>query len=132
MRHFYGMTAGASSTTPGSSVDVWRMWRVTRAMSTTQGDVARGWVPDVSTFGARLALVRQRMGWNIKEAAEECGLPVASWRNWEAGKQPRDLVGVCRRISDRTGAQVQWLVFGSPSRQVCSYFPSALGELVAA
>ncbi len=41
------------------------------------------WVPDTSTFGARLALVRQRMGWNLKEAALACQLPQGSWREWE-------------------------------------------------
>ena len=53
---------------------------------------AHGWRPDLSAFGARLALVRQRMGWNVKEAADHCRLPPQSWRSWEAGRTPRDLV----------------------------------------
>ncbi len=70
-----------------------------------------GWVPE-DTFGSRLAQVRQRMGWNIKEAAQECGLPPQSWRNWESGHAPRDLAEVCRKISEHTGVSAEWLVFG--------------------
>lgn len=68
-------------------------------------------MPDDEAFGARLALVRQRMGWgNVKEAALACGLPVESWRGWERdGRLPRDLVGTCRAIAQRTGADVNWL-----------------------
>lgn len=71
-----------------------------------------GWVADDSSFGARLALIRQRMGWgNVKEAALGCGLPVESWRGWERdGRMPRDIVTTCRRISDRTGCNLGWLI----------------------
>ena len=74
--------------------------------------MARGWVASDDTFGARLALVRQRMGWgNVKEAAIACGLPVESWRNWERdGRLPRDLFSVCRAVSERTGADLGWLM----------------------
>jgi transcriptional regulator with XRE-family HTH domain len=71
---------------------------------------AHGWRPDLSAFGARLALVRQRMGWNVKEAADHCRLPPQSWRSWEAGRTPRDLVAVCQRIAETTGADVAWLL----------------------
>lgn len=72
---------------------------------------SRGWRPDDSSFGARLALVRQRMGWgNVKEAALACGLPVESWRNWERdGREPRSYIAVCQKISERTGADMAWL-----------------------
>lgn len=75
------------------------------------------WVPDASTFGARLALVRQRMGWgNVKRAAEECGLPVQSWRTWERdGVTPNRLVTIAMAIATRTGADYLWLVHG-PAR----------------
>src|SRR5262245_32692478 len=52
----------------------------------TDIDEARavGWIPDGSTFGARLAMVRQHVGWgNVELAATECGVPVQSWRRWE-------------------------------------------------
>lgn len=75
------------------------------------------WAPDDSTFGARLALVRQHMRWgNVAEAARQCGLPIESWRNWEEGKRPRDLVEVAKAISDRTGCDARWLVMG-PTRE---------------
>ena len=76
--------------------------------------VPSGWVPDASTFGARLALIRQRMGWgNVKEAALACGLPVESWRNWERdGRQPRDYMRICQVIAERSGVDMTWLAVG--------------------
>ncbi len=71
-----------------------------------------GWTVDDSEFGARLALVRQRMGWNIKEAARECGIPAASWGTWENGAMPRRYTEMCRLIADRTGCDYGWLVLG--------------------
>lgn len=71
------------------------------------------WVPDDSTFGARLALVRWRLGWNVKEAADACGLNDQSWRNWESGKLPRDLLAVSAKIAGTTGCSEMWLVSGN-------------------
>lgn len=73
------------------------------------------WIPDADTFGARLILVRQRMGWgNVKQAAEECRLPVQSWRTWERdGVTPRRHVDVARVIARRTGCSFGWLLTGS-------------------
>jgi hypothetical protein len=72
------------------------------------------WVPNVDTFGARLALVRQRMGWgNVKKAAEECGLPAESWRTWERdGVTPHRMVTIAIAIATRTGCDLDWLVYG--------------------
>ena len=66
---------------------------------------AQGWTADDSTFGARLALIRQRMGWgNVKAAAEACGIPVQSWRTWERdGVTPRNIVEIADTIAERTG-----------------------------
>ena len=72
---------------------------------------AEQWVPEM-TFPARLALVRNRMGWNAKEAAFACGLPAQSWRNWEAGIRPRDLVEVAKQIAEHTGCSAAWLAMG--------------------
>lgn len=70
-----------------------------------------GWVPDLP-FGARLALVRQRLRLNQKEAAALCGIPQQSWRNWESGRFPHDLHRACRLIADRTGCDFVWLISG--------------------
>ena len=79
------------------------------------------WVPRDDTFGARLALVRQRFGWNLKEASLACGLPQNSWLEWESkGRVPRNLVEVAARISDITGADDYWLITG----RVMGEFPS--------
>lgn len=75
------------------------------------------WYPNDSTFGARLALLRQHQGWgNIKEAALACGQPVESWRSWEVhGRSPRDFIVICQTISARTGVDLQWLLGLGPS-----------------
>ena len=74
-----------------------------------------GWVPDIEgDFGARLALVRQHHGWNIKKAAVECGLDPVSWLYWETkGRTPRHYRAVCMQIADRSGCQFDWLVAGA-------------------
>lgn len=74
----------------------------------TETAIATGWVPELN-FAARLALVRNKMGWNAKEAALACGLPAQSWRNWEAGARPHDYPEVCQKIADRTGVSAAWL-----------------------
>lgn len=79
----------------------------------TQPTHEESWIPSTDTFGARLALVRWRMGWNQKEAALACGLSQASWRGWELnGRGPRDLADVAARISDRTGVDDYWILTG--------------------
>jgi hypothetical protein len=70
------------------------------------------WVPEL-TFAARLALVRHRQGWNIKEAALACGVPPQSWRGWEVQHRlPHDMVDTVKRIALRTGVDREWLLFG--------------------
>lgn len=78
-----------------------------------------GWIPDVATFGARLALVRQAMGWgNVKQAAQLCGIAVETWRTWERdGVEPKSLVSACMKISGVTGVDYRWLALGPDVRQ---------------
>jgi hypothetical protein len=78
-------------------------------------DVSLGWKPDDQRFGARLALVRQYMGWgNVKEAALACRQPPESWRTWERDNvRPRDIVRISREISAATGCDYYWLLDGS-------------------
>lgn len=80
-----------------------------------EGREPQGWIADDSTFGARLALIRQRMQWgNVKEAAAACGLPTESWRTWERdGVTPRRVVEIAAIISERTGCDYGWLLAGS-------------------
>lgn len=83
------------------------------AMSTTE-QRAPGWTADASTFGARLALIRQRMGWsNVAMAARACGVPVDSWRNWEVdGREPHRLTTIAMTIATTAGCDYLWLVHG--------------------
>lgn len=99
-------------------------------MTTVHGEprpanLGQGWTVDDSTFGARLALVRQRMQWNIKEAARECGIPAASWGTWENGAMPRRYTEMCRLIANRTGADIGWLVMGPEGKraQATAHYP---------
>ena len=70
-------------------------------------------IPTDATFAARLALVRNDMQWNLKEAAIECGFQMNAWANWEAGRQPRSYQDVCEQISKRTGIDLVWLMMGA-------------------
>lgn len=90
----------------------------------------RGWTADDSTFGARLALIRQRMGWgNVKLAAEECKLPVQSWRTWERdGVTPRNIVEIAGTISERTGCDYGWLLAGHRLTTYATPRSSAVGS----
>jgi hypothetical protein len=83
-------------------------------MTTSVEPTKQGWIADDATFGARLALVRQRMGWtNVKEAAVACGLPAENWRRWErGGAEPRRLVTIAMTISSASGCDYLWLVHG--------------------
>lgn len=74
-------------------------------------DADTGWLP-MNTFGARLALIRQRMGWNTTEAAAACGLNDQSWRNWEKEGGVRDFPQVCAKIAAATGCSLGWLMHG--------------------
>jgi hypothetical protein len=116
------------------------MGRMLCHMTAVQGEprpsnLEQGWTVDDGTFGARLALVRQRMQWNIKEAARECGVPAASWGPWEAGSLPRRYTEICAKIAERTGADYMWLLTGprGQKRTMASYpMPSSrMSELVS-
>lgn len=97
----------------GSCGMVWDMTTETAPATAAKGEA---WVPDDSTFGARLALIRQRFGWNITEAARECGMHAESWRLWEqAGREPRRLVTICMAIASRTSVDFDWLLRGPSS-----------------
>jgi len=71
------------------------------------------WIPSDATFGTRLAMVRQRMGWNQAEAARACGLPQTSWREWELEiGAPRNLVVIVKQIASAAGCDYLWLLAG--------------------
>jgi hypothetical protein len=87
-----------------------------QGMNRTDGQAdARGWTADDSTFGARLALIRQHEKWgNVREAAIACGIPTETWRTWERDHVlPRNYAEVCQRISEACGADEFWLLTGS-------------------
>lgn len=102
-------------------------------------DIQPNWIPDASTFGARLALVRWRMGWNVREAERECNVSQNTWGNWEEGALPRDLNGVVNRVVLRTQVAKYWLLTGegspeptAPANERNSDYGSAVtGELVS-
>lgn len=75
--------------------------------------------PNPETYAGRLELIRSHMGWNIKEAARECGVPAATWRLWEVeGALPRNLVTISMAIASRTNVDLDWLVYGPQGKTV--------------
>lgn len=87
---------------------------MTISAETNSTGTGEAWVPRDDTFGARLALVRQHMRWNIKEAASECGVPAATWRLWELeGVEPRRYFETASAIAERVGCDLAWLMGGS-------------------
>jgi hypothetical protein len=86
---------------------------MTTATGTQSTEPESGWIADDSTFGARLVLIRQRMGWsNVTEAARQCGLHAESWRLWEQGRIPSRLTTVSMVIATKTGCDYLWLCHG--------------------
>jgi transcriptional regulator with XRE-family HTH domain len=86
-------------------------------MSTQHAEQA--WIPTTDSLGARLALIRQGMGWNIKEAALACGIPAASWTEWETnGRKPRDLEVAAMKIAARTGVDDYWIMTGRDTHKI--------------
>lgn len=102
----------------------------TEVLGPTANTASAAWIPDDSTFGARLALIRQRMAWgNVKEAAEACGIPVQSWRTWERdGVEPRGLTRIARQVAERTGCDYGWLVGGL---ELAGRLPASSGTVIA-
>ena len=76
------------------------------------------WTSNDSTFGARLALVRQYRGWgNVKEAAVICGIAPQSWRTWERDNvmpQGSRYFDICAKIAKASGCDYGWLVDRRP------------------
>lgn len=64
------------------------------------------------TFAVRLLLTRHLNGMTINEAATASGLNDATWSTWEAGRRPRDILDVCRRIADGLDVDFNWLLLG--------------------
>jgi hypothetical protein len=74
----------------------------------------RGWVPE-DTFGGRLAVLRQHFGWNVKQAADHCGILGENWRRWEkTGSTPRGIYEIVDQIVKATGVDRTWLLAGGP------------------
>lgn len=70
-------------------------------------------MPDDRSFAARLVLIRHHMGWtNVNMAADACGISHETWRGWESGAKPRDLLAAVARIVDETGVDENWLLRG--------------------
>jgi len=94
-------------------------WLTVSNMS--DGATGHGWHPTDAAFGARLAMVRQGMGWNVAEAASACGLPIASWRRWERDNdRPRDYMRVCQAIAAKTDVDLAWLAGITNAHKIAS------------
>lgn len=67
-------------------------------------------------FADRVAKVRKTMGLKQKDFAQALGVPPGTVAGWEAGVQPRNLIGVAHKISAVSGVPVGWIlgVFTDP------------------
>lgn len=93
--------------------DIREMWHSHSMDSQVTQVTDSAWIPSTATFGARLALVRWRMGWNVKEAAQACDLKESNWRGWELdGRLPHRLNEVAGKIAVTTGVSKYWLIDG--------------------
>lgn len=64
------------------------------------------------SFAVRLAIIRTELGKNMSDMAELVGYPTATYRTWEKGAMPHDLVAVAKRIEERTGYDALWVIRG--------------------
>lgn len=72
------------------------------------------WVPE-DTFASRLRALRDAMHLTVPEICELCEVPVPTWRKWEHGASPRGLDVHVKKISERTGVDRDWLLWGRVS-----------------
>jgi transcriptional regulator with XRE-family HTH domain len=63
-------------------------------------------------WASRLVLLRLDMGLSQKEIAELCGIKRPTWATWENGAIPRNQAEVARKITQATGYDRDWLLFG--------------------
>lgn len=110
------------------------MLRMTAPSDAAPGSTAPPRIPDDTTFGARLALVRQHMGWgNVAEAARACGLDRESWRKWEqTDRTPHRYITICIAIATAANVDLDWLIRGSKKsgEQLTLGYPWSPADLV--
>lgn len=85
-------------------------------MTATHGEsITTGWVPDDSTFGARLAMIRFQKGWGgAVVAGDRTNVRPETWRAWENGtnKNPRNYEEIVAKIARKSGCDAGWLYGG--------------------
>lgn len=78
---------------------------------TEDHNAATPWIPKL-TFGRRLLLLRNELGLTQEQIARKCGIHPATWNTWEHGSSPRNQGDVVQKISEATGADKGWLLWG--------------------
>ena len=66
------------------------------------------------TFAARLVLLRHDLRMTQQEVADLVGVKRGAWNTWEDGRIPREQAVIAKRISDATGYDLRWLLYGQP------------------
>lgn len=67
-----------------------------------------------STFGFRLLHLRTSLHMTTEEIAHLCGIHPATWNTWEHGALPRNQGTAVEKISQATGVDAGWLLWGRP------------------
>lgn len=88
------------------------VYRPTLMSTTTRDDQAEGRIP-ADTFAIRLVILRHELRLTVDEISSMCGIASATWSTWEHGTRPRDKTEAVLAISEGTGYDRDWLMWGS-------------------
>lgn len=75
--------------------------------------MTEAWVP-TDSFAARLRLVRFELGASVEEICSATKVRPPTWSKWERGAEPRRMGAVVMQISEATGVDREWLMWGGP------------------
>lgn len=83
------------------------------------------WIPE-NSFGARLRMVRRELGLSVEDVADVCGLSASTWSYWERGGHPQKMNETVDKITQATGVDRDWLMWGSvPTSRLVSLVDGA-------
>ena len=70
------------------------------------------WIPSDS-FGTRLRIVRHQKRLSAEQIGEVCGVTKSTVGDWERGSNPKNMAQIVLKISEATGVDRDWLMFGT-------------------
>jgi transcriptional regulator with XRE-family HTH domain len=64
------------------------------------------------TFALRLVALRHDLEMTQQEISDLVGVKRAAWNTWENGSIPQRQADIAKKISDATGYELSWLLYG--------------------